>query len=88
MQLLVTGGNALLYGAPAAALSPNAGLPPPAATRLRGSIRGRLLSAFTVVLGVALAGSVIGIWALREVARQTDVLVSQAVAHERLAADA
>jgi methyl-accepting chemotaxis protein len=88
MQLLVSGGNALLYRAKAAAVSPASGSPPAAATPLRGSIRSRLLSAFAAVLAVALAGSVIGIWALREVAQQTDALVSQAVAHERLAADA
>jgi methyl-accepting chemotaxis protein len=54
----------------------------------RGSIRTRLLTAFTCVLMVALTGSAIGVWALREVASATDTLVQQAVAYERMAADA
>ena len=46
-----------------------------------------ILSVFAVVLGVALVGSVLGIWSLNRVEQETDRMVSQAMVTERLAGE-
>jgi methyl-accepting chemotaxis protein len=59
----------------------------PPARRSTRSIGHRLLKAFAVVLVLALTGSGIGVWSLARVAAETDRMVNDSVATERLVSD-